>query len=61
VKFTIRRDGVLETIELERSTGYPIADLAAQRAVILTKQLPPLPAAFPNPTLTVHLHFDYRR
>ena len=51
VKFTIRRDGVLENIELERSSNYPIADLAAQRAVILTKQLPPLPDAFPNPTL----------
>jgi TonB family protein len=61
VKFTIRRDGVLESIELERSTGYPIADLAAQRAVTLTKQLPPLPAAFPNPTLTVHLNFAYQR
>jgi TonB family protein len=61
VKLTIRRDGVLEDIELERSSTYPIADLAAQRAVILTKQIPPLPDAFPNPTLTVHLNFQYQR
>jgi TonB family protein len=61
VKFTIRRDGVLQDIELEQSSGFPIADLAAQRAVVLTKQLPPLPDRFPNPTLTVHLHFQYQR
>jgi TonB family protein len=61
VKFTIRRDGTLDDISLEESSSYPIADLAAQRAVILTKQLPGLPEAFPNPTLTVHLNFEYQR
>jgi TonB family protein len=61
IKFTIRRNGSLEDIVLEQSSGFPIADLAAQRAVILTKQLPPLPDAFPNPTLTMHLHFQYQR
>ena len=25
------------------------------------RQLPPLPAAYPNPALTVFLKFDYRR
>ena len=61
VKFTIRRDGVLEDIALERSSNFPIADLAARRAVILAKQVPPLPEAFPNPKLTVHLNFQYQR
>lgn len=61
IKFTIRRDGALEDISLEQSSSYPIADLAAQRAVVLTRQLPPLPDAFPNPTLTVHLNFQYQR
>jgi TonB family protein len=61
IKFTIRRDGTLDDISQEQSSGFPIADLAAQRAVILTKQLPGLPAAFPNPTLTVHLNFKYQR
>jgi TonB family protein len=61
VKFTIRRDGILQDIVLEQSSNFPVADLAAQRAVILTKQLPPLPEAFPNPTLTVHLNFQYQR
>ena len=61
IKFTIQRDGTLEDIVLEQSSGFPIADLAAQRAVILTKQLPALPDAFPNPTLPVHLNFQYQR
>jgi TonB family protein len=61
IKYTIRRDGTLDEISLERSSGFPVADLAAQRAVVLTRQLPPLPEAFPNPTLTVHLNFDYRK
>jgi TonB family protein len=61
IKFTIRRDGTLDEISQEQSSGFPIADLAAQRAVILTKQLPALPDAFPNPTLTVHLNFRYQR
>jgi TonB family protein len=61
VKFTIRRDGVLQDVVLEQSSNFPIADLAAQRAIVLTARLPPLPEAFPNPTLTVHLHFQYQR
>jgi hypothetical protein len=27
----------------------------------VTRTLPPLPAAFPNATLTVHLNFQYQR
>jgi TonB family protein len=61
VKFTIQRDGRVEDLELETSSGYTTLDLAAQRAVAFTRQLPPLPAAFPNPTLTVHLNFQYQR
>ena len=61
VRFVIQRDGTLEEVALERSSGFPIADLAAQRAVVLTKQLLPLPDAFLNPTLTVHLNFQYQR
>jgi hypothetical protein len=33
--------------------------MAAQRAVAMTRKLGPLPDAFPNPTLTVHLNFQY--
>ena len=61
VRFTIRRDGRLTDAAVERESGYPALDLAALRSILVTKQLPPLPAAFPNPSLTVHLNFEYRR
>jgi TonB family protein len=61
VRFTIQRDGRLADVILEESSGNAVADQNAQRAVLATGQLPPLPTAFPNPTLTVHLSFRYTR
>jgi len=61
VRFTIQRDGSLTDVLVERPTGDPTLNIAAQRAVVLTRKLPPLPDAFPNPTLTVHLNFQYQR
>jgi len=61
IKFTIQRDGSISDVTLDRRSGNPALDLAAQRAVMMTKQLPPLPDAFPNPTLGVRLNFEYQR
>ena len=61
VKFTIQRDGTITDIELEQSSRYTALDLAAQRALATTRQLPPLPAAYANPSLTIHLTFQYTR
>ncbi len=61
MKFTIQRDGTLTNVELERSSGAPALDLMAQRALVLTRQLTPLPPAFTEPSLTVHLKFEYQR
>lgn len=61
VKFVILRDGRLANVELEKSSNNPLLDLESRRAVLMTRQLPPLPAQFTEPTLTVHLQFDYRR
>lgn len=61
VKVTIQRNGTLTDATIERSSGFQGLDLNALRAIALTKQLPPLPAAFTNPTLTVYLTFDYQR
>jgi TonB family protein len=60
VKFTIQRDGKIIDVSLEKSSGSVGPDLTAQRAIIMTKQLTPLPAQFTNPTLTVHLSFVYQ-
>jgi len=60
MKFTILRNGTIEAPQMEQSSGFVALDSAAMRALQLTR-LPPLPAAFPNPTLTVHMRFDYQR
>ena len=44
---------------VERPSGFLALDLAAERALLITR-LPELPAQFPNPTLTVHVTFDYQ-
>ena len=61
VAFTILRDGRITDVEVERSSGYYALDLTSQRALLLTKQLPPLPSAFTEDHLTVHLNFQYQR
>ena len=61
VKFRIQRNGVIDQVQVERPSGIVALDLAAQRALLVTKQLPPLPAAFPNQTLGVHMRFEYQR
>ena len=61
VKFTIQRDGRITDVTLTRSSGFAAHDMNAQRALVRTRQLAPLPAQFPNPTLGVQLSFDYKR
>jgi TonB family protein len=60
VKFTIQRSGAIVSPVVERGSGTPTLDLAALRAVVMTRTLPPLPDQFQNPTLGVHLNFEYR-
>lgn len=61
VKYTIQRDGTLTDIQVEKSSGYPTLDFLANRSLQLTRKLPPLPSAFTEPSLTVHLVFEYQR
>jgi len=61
VKFTIQKDGRIVDPTVEKKSGYSTLDLNALRALVYTRQLPALPDAFPNPTLTVHLNFQYTR
>jgi TonB family protein len=61
VKYTIQRDGTISAIQVERSSGYATLDLMATRALQLTRRLSPLPQAFTEPSLTVHLTFEYTR
>jgi protein TonB len=59
--FTIQRNGEITAIEVERSSGNPVLDLASQRALMTTRALAPLPAAFTERQLPVHLEFVYER
>jgi len=59
MKFTVMRDGTITSVQTERSSGYFALDQGAQRALLATRQLPPLPPQFPDQTLTVHLNFQY--
>ena len=61
IRFTIQRDGRITGVERETSSGHFALDTSAERAVLLTRQLPYLPPAFPADSLTVHLDFRYRR
>jgi TonB family protein len=60
MQFTIQRNGTIVSPLVERSSGFAVLDSSAMRALQLTR-LQPLPPAFENPTLTVHLRFDYTR
>ena len=57
VRFTIARDGAISKEKVEKRSGYRALDTQALTAVRLASKLPPLPAAFPKPTLTVHFRF----
>jgi TonB family protein len=60
MRFTITRGGAIEQVQIERPSGFYALDAAAQRALLLTR-LPELPTQFANPTLTVHMRFEYSR
>ena len=40
-------------------SGFVVLDNESRHALEATARLTPLPAAYPNSTLTVHLQFDY--
>jgi len=61
VRFTIQRDGSLTDVGLHQGSGQIALDLSAQRAVILTRTIQPLPSAFTGTNLTVRLTFEYRQ
>jgi outer membrane biosynthesis protein TonB len=61
MKFTILRSGQITSVELEQTSNIYALDAASQRALALTPRLAPLPSAFPDDHLTVHLTFEYQR
>lgn len=60
VKFVIQRSGAITDLQVEQQSTQ-FLNLAAQRAVERTRQLPPLPPRFTGDRLTVHLVFQFKR
>lgn len=60
IKFVIQRDGRLDGIAVDESGGQ-LLDMASQRALVVTRQVAPLPREFTGNTLTVYLIFEYSR
>lgn len=60
MRFVIQKDGRIADVQVERPSGAPALDYMASRALQLTR-MPPLPAAYTEPVLTVHLIFEYSR
>lgn len=59
--FTIQRDGAVTHVRLSRSSGNQMLDFLAERALLAAGQLPPLPDAYPHPSLILDLEFNYQR
>jgi TonB family protein len=59
MKFTITRDGTITAVQIEKPSGFVVLDNESRHALEATARLTPLPQAYPNSTLTVHLLFDY--
>ncbi|MBI3292549.1 MAG: TonB C-terminal domain-containing protein [Elusimicrobia bacterium] len=57
VTFVIQRSGAVTAIELERTSGDPLFDQGALRAIQTAAPFPPLPEGFQDPTLSVHVEF----
>jgi TonB family protein len=59
VKFDIERDGRITNVVIEKPSGVQALDYFSQRSLALTRQFPPLPAAYTGERLTLHLYMDY--
>lgn len=59
VYFRVGRDGSITAPVVERSSGNEFFDQAAQRAVLVTGHLPPLPLGWAGADLGIHFGFEY--
>lgn len=61
VMFTVRRDGTVVDVTIEKPSNISLLDFESQRAILKTATLPSLPREFTESTLKVHLIFEYHR
>jgi protein TonB len=59
VRFTVRRDGTIVATDVEESSGLRFFDQSALRAVVNSNPAPPLPRAYDEDRLGVHVSFVF--
>jgi len=59
VSFEIRANGVIKNVKVQKNSGLATVDLAAQRAVMASSPLPPLPYEFRHRLVKFTAYFRY--
>jgi TonB family protein len=59
VYFRIARNGRVDALRVEETSGYEFFDRSAVRAVQLGDPMPPLPVGFTGGDLGVHFGFEF--
>src|SRR5262245_6687594 len=59
--FDIQRDGSITNVEMKQSSGIPTLDRSAQRALLATNRLDPLPKEYVGSTVKVTFYFEYMK
>jgi protein TonB len=59
--FEIGRDGSISNIAVKQGSGIPTLDRSAQRAILASSPLSPLPAAYRGQSVSVTFYFEYVR
>ena len=61
VSFTIGRDGTISELKIDQPSGIPSLDASAQRAVLRSNPLQPLPPQYRGSNVAVSVYFEYIR
>jgi protein TonB len=59
--FDIARDGTISGISVKQSSNIPSLDRSAQRAILASNPLPPLPSDYRGGSINVVFYFEYSR
>lgn len=61
IEFDILRDGTITNVKLTQSSGVPEVDRSAERAVLASSPLAPLPPQYKGSEVHVQFYFDFHR
>jgi TonB family protein len=61
LEFEIARDGTINNVEVQQSSGIPSLDRSAQRAILASNPLAPLPADYRGGSVKVRFYFEYSK